>query len=56
MDEEYSHDAAPSYDSTASTDDLAFKAPTAPKATNYDAELEWAKAADTVDDVLGDFF
>lgn len=40
----------------ASTSALAFKAPTAPKATNYDAELEWAKAADTVDDVLGDFF
>ena len=36
--------------------DLAFKAPTAPKASNYDAELEWAKAADTIDDVLGDFF
>ena len=35
---------------------LAFQAPTAPKASNYDAEVEWAKAADTVDDVLGDFF
>jgi hypothetical protein len=37
--------------------ELAFKAPTAPKAAkNHDAEVEWAKAADTVDDVLGDFF
>jgi hypothetical protein len=35
---------------------LAFCASTAPKANNYDEELEWAKAADTVDDVLGDFF
>ena len=38
------------------TGNLAFSAPTAPKAVNYDAEVEWAKAADTVDDVLGDFF
>lgn len=35
---------------------LAFMAATAPKAENHDAEVEWAKAADTVDDVLGDFF
>lgn len=41
---------------TSSVTDLAFSAPTAPKAANYDAEVEWAKAADTVDDVLGDFF
>jgi hypothetical protein len=41
---------------STSTVELAFF-PTAPKATkNYDAEVEWAKAADTVDDVLGDFF
>lgn len=40
----------------STSSDLAFCAPTAPKATNFDAELEWAKAADTVDDVLGDFF
>lgn len=39
-----------------STGTLAFSAPTAPKAANFDAEVEWAKAADTVDDVLGDFF
>jgi hypothetical protein len=36
--------------------DLAFSAQVAPKAENYDAELEWATAADTVDDVLGCFF
>ena len=41
---------------TATTHGLAFQATTAPKANNYDAEVEWAKAADTVDDVLGDFF
>lgn len=38
-------------------DDLSFKAFTAPKkTTELDQEVEWAKAADTVDDVLGDFF
>lgn len=44
--------------STAATSStsLAFTAATAPKAANYDAEVEWAQAADTVDDVLGDFF
>jgi len=49
---------APAVDPYASksSSDLAFQAPTAPKASNYDDELEWAKAADTVDDVLGDFF
>jgi len=36
--------------------DLAFSAPTAPTGKNHDREVEWAKAADTVDDVLGDFF
>jgi hypothetical protein len=37
--------------------ELTFQAPTASKAAkNHDAEVEWAKAADTVDDVLGDFF
>ena len=36
--------------------DLAFTAQVAPKSENYDAELEWATAADTVDDVLGCFF
>jgi hypothetical protein len=40
----------------APTTDLAFIAPTAPHAINQDDEVEWAKAADMVDDVLGDFF
>lgn len=41
----------------SSSSDLAFTAPTAPKRmSNYEAEVEWAKAADTVDDVLGDLF
>lgn len=53
-DEEVVTDA---YGRSASSTDLAFTAPTAPKrASNYDAEVEWAKAADTIDDVLGDFF
>ena len=39
-----------------SSDSLAFQASTAPKRVNDDAEVEWAQAADTVDDVLGDFF
>ena len=39
-----------------SSSQLAFQAPTAPNAAVQDAEVEWAKAADTVDDVLGDFF
>jgi len=44
------------YQSTV--DDLAFSAPTAPIPSGQEelAELEWAQAADTVDDVLGDFF
>jgi hypothetical protein len=44
------------YSKAISPADLAFSAVTAPKRANYDAELEWAQAADTVDDVLGDFF
>jgi len=41
----------------ADANKLAFEAPTAPNASgDQDAEVEWAKAADTVDDVLGDFF
>lgn len=35
---------------------LAYTTQTAPEAANFDAEVEWAKAADTVDSVLGDFF
>lgn len=56
MDEEYVHETTTEAYDPSQAPDLAFKAPTAPKADNYDAELEWAKAADTVDDVLGDFF
>jgi len=38
-------------------EDLAFTAVTAPKKnTELDKEVDWACAADTVDDVLGDFF
>jgi hypothetical protein len=45
------------YTKTNSSVDLAFTAPTAPKrVSNLDAEVEWAQAADTIDDVLGDFF
>jgi hypothetical protein len=57
MDEETVQEPAitAAYESRSTTD-LAFQAPTAPKAENYDAELEWATAADTVDDVLGEFF
>lgn len=40
----------------ASPDDLSFSAITALKSVVADDDLEWAKAADTVDDVLGDFF
>lgn len=43
-------------DSSNSLCDLAFSAATAPKRCHHEAEVEWAKAADTVDDVLGDFF
>jgi len=35
---------------------LAFKAATAPSAENHDVEVQQALAADTIDDVLGDFF
>jgi len=51
-----SEPVADPYATTAGVQGLAFQAPTAPKANNHDAEVEWAKAADTVDDVLGDFF
>lgn len=36
--------------------DLAFSAITAPEKTTLEEEAEWALAADTVDDVLGDLF
>jgi len=35
---------------------LAYSAPTAPYVLDLDAQVEWARAADTVDDVLGDLF
>jgi len=41
---------------STSCPDLAFQARTAPNASHNDAAVQWAKAADTVDDVLGDFF
>lgn len=53
-DGENHHDYVDPY-STA-TADLAFTASTAPKRNKLHEEVEWAKAADTVDDVLGDFF
>ena len=44
-----------SYASSSSLGDLAFFS--APKRANrHEAKVEWAKAAGTVDDVLGDFF
>lgn len=54
IDDDYEHAVDAYYNST--NKNLAFIAPTAPKAHCYDAEVEWAKAADTIDDVLGDFF
>jgi len=44
-------------DKKASSDDLAFQAPTTPKrSTNHVEEMEQAYAADTIDSVLGDLF
>mmetsp|Transcript_1808 Transcript_1808/g.3567 ORF Transcript_1808/g.3567 Transcript_1808/m.3567 type:complete len:363 (+) Transcript_1808:295-1383(+) len=42
----------------SSADLLAFQAPVSAVASHSEAqaEVEWAKAADTIDDVLGDFF
>eukprot|EP00542_Grammatophora_oceanica_P017263 CAMPEP_0194048276 /NCGR_PEP_ID=MMETSP0009_2-20130614/26827_1 /TAXON_ID=210454 /ORGANISM="Grammatophora oceanica, Strain CCMP 410" /LENGTH=308 /DNA_ID=CAMNT_0038694103 /DNA_START=169 /DNA_END=1095 /DNA_ORIENTATION=- len=44
------------FPTSVSSTSLAFSAATAPKSTDYAAEVQWAQAADTVDDVLGDFF
>jgi hypothetical protein len=55
IDDDHTEHAVDAY-STSTNNSLAFIAPTAPKAANHDAEVEWAKAADTIDDVLGDFF
>ncbi|KAL7561961.1 hypothetical protein ACA910_005068 [Epithemia clementina (nom. ined.)] len=49
-------ETADPYSLSPSSNDLAFVASTAPSVGNHDAEVEWAKAADTVDSVLGDFF
>lgn len=55
-----SHDSpspqAKRYKRSSAVDELAFKAPTAPKRVDDEAELEWASAADTVDNVLCDLF
>ena len=56
LDDHQSPEAQTGLPYVVSRTDLAFQAPTAPKRVNDDAEVEWAKAADTVDDVLGDFF
>ncbi len=56
LDDNQSPEANDSLPYTVSSDSLAFQAPTAPKAVHDHEELEWAQAADTVDDVLGDFF
>lgn len=47
---------ADAYKNPLASDNLAFSAQVAPKAADYHDEVEWAKAADTVDEVLCDFF
>ncbi|KAG7337214.1 hypothetical protein IV203_013842 [Nitzschia inconspicua] len=56
--DDYRPAAAPVPVAPSNPGDLAFQAPTAPKGRSIqdDAEIEWAKAADTVDSVLGDMF
>lgn len=49
-------EAVDPYSMNACVNNLAFVASTAPSVGNHDADVEWAKAADTVDSVLGDFF
>lgn len=56
LDDNTTPESDPSLPYAVSSDNLAFQAPTAPKRVNDEAELEWAQAADTIDDVLGDFF
>jgi len=56
LDDNQSVEVDPRLPYAVSSDNLAFQAPTAPKRVNDEAELEWAQAADTIDDVLGDFF
>jgi hypothetical protein len=50
--EEHITDAYSGDGNGSSSSSLAFQAPVS--VSNHDAEVEWAKAADTVDDVLGD--
>ena len=54
----YGNVSSLSVGSSTTTVPLAFSAPTAPLAATHanQAAVEWAKAADTVDEVLGDFF
>lgn len=56
LDDNQAPEANSSLPYVVSSDSLAFQAPTAPKTVHDHEELEWAKAADTVDDVLGAFF
>lgn len=64
LDDEADHGVIDAYSSSlsesgnSSSNLLAFQAPVSAKAgcTDHEAEVEWAKAADTIDDVLGDFF
>lgn len=56
LDDNQTVEVNPSLPYAVSSDSLAFQAPTAPRGVNDEAELEWAQAADTIDDVLGDFF
>mmetsp|Transcript_25273 Transcript_25273/g.73122 ORF Transcript_25273/g.73122 Transcript_25273/m.73122 type:complete len:417 (+) Transcript_25273:87-1337(+) len=46
------YDGNHNHESSASS--LAFQVPVSAAASSHEAEVEWAKAADTVDDVLGD--
>jgi len=56
-DDDHKHDLSRRASTTnVAFEDLAFKAPTAPKRVDDNAEVEWARAADTVDDVLRDLF
>jgi hypothetical protein len=56
LDDNHKVEVNPSLPYAVSSDSLAFQAHTAPKRICDEAELEWAQAADTIDDVLGDFF
>lgn len=60
-DDDFMKDEVPKLSATLnvqpqSNPELAFKAITAPNAVNHDSDVQQALAADTIDDVLGDFF